>query len=77
MWWIHDRPEFVLSSSLKDPKNVGRMLYEAAFHFSNVYASDGRGQQAELLETIKQGWQDAQAIQMATHMTRDAPPKKG
>ena len=76
-WWIHDRTEYVLSARLKDQKNVGRMLYEAAFHFSNVYASNGLGTQEELLAQIKEGWDAAKEIPMATNMTTEAPAKKG
>ncbi|MBN8552684.1 MAG: DUF5076 domain-containing protein [Caulobacterales bacterium] len=76
-WWIHDRPEYVLSPMLKDPKNVGRMLYEAAFHFSNVYSSNGLGAQEDVLNQIKEGWDGAKEIPMATNMTTEAPAKKG
>ena len=77
IWWIHDRPEYVLGPFLKDPKNIGRVLYEAAFHFSQVYASRDLGQADELLEQIKEGWESAKTIPMATRMTTEAPPKKG
>ena len=76
IWWIHDRPEFVLSAAMKEPKNLGRVLYEAAFHFSQVYASRDLGKADELLEQIKEGWEHAKTIPMATNMTTKAPPKK-
>jgi hypothetical protein len=77
IWWIHDRPEYVLGPFLKDPKNIGRVLYEAAFHFSQVYASRDLGKADELLAEIVEGWEHAKTIPMATHMTTEAPPRKG
>ncbi len=76
VWWIHDHPEFVLGPFLKDPKNIGRMLGEAAFHFSQVYASRDLGKADELLEQIRQGFEESKSIPMATRMTTEAPPKK-
>lgn len=74
IWWIHDRPEFVLSAAMKEPKNLGRVLYEAAFHYSQVYASRGRGQADQILASILAGFEDAKAIPMATIMNKDGKP---
>ena len=74
IWWVHDRPEYILSAALKDPRNVGRVLYEAAFHFSQVYASHGQGPADETLKSILAGFEDAKGIKMATMMTRDGKP---
>lgn len=76
-WWIKDRPEFVLRPALRDARDVGRLLGEAAFHFSQVYASKGLGEAADLLEQIRAGFEDAKKIEMATVMTHSRAPKEG
>ena len=76
-FWVHDRPEFVLSAALKDPRNIGRMLGEAAVHDSQVDASKAHGEAEALLEQIRLGWDDAKGIPMKTVMAHGQAPKEG
>lgn len=76
VWWIGTRPEFVLRPALKDPRNIGRMLGEAAYHYAQVHAAHGDGDAADLLEQIRAGFDDSKSVQMTTVMAK-APAKEG
>ena len=75
VWWVGDHPEFVLKPAFRDPENIGRMLDEAAQHFSQVHASEGDGDAEEILKGIRAGWAKASENRVATQMSKETKPK--
>ena len=70
VWWVGDRPHFVMTPALNDPRDVGRMLGEAMMHFSQVYASKGLGEPKDLVGQMLAGFEDIGAMQINTVMTK-------
>ena len=59
VWWAVDRPQMILRPVLQDPKLVGSVLAEAAWHFSRAYAErEGKGQE-DVLDAIRKEWEGA------------------
>lgn len=75
VWWVGPRPEYVLRPALNDPKDIGRMLGEAAYHWAQVYASHGDGEPGILLDAIYEGIEESKKIRMTAVINRTSPGK--
>lgn len=54
MWWDGARPQMTVRAALTDPRHVGVMLAEAAWHNADKYAGQGRGERDAILADIRQ-----------------------
>jgi hypothetical protein len=63
VWWAGDRPAMIIKPAAKDPRLMGAILAELAWHFSRAYAAAGPGlDQERAFQDILKGWEDAHRL---------------
>ncbi|WOB77478.1 DUF5076 domain-containing protein [Brevundimonas nasdae] len=58
VWWSGDQPEMIIRPAAQDPKLMGMVLADLAWHFSNAYAAGPGLDQKDSLDRILEGWKD-------------------
>ena len=59
VWWSGDRPQMILRPVLNEPRLVGSVLAEAAWHFARAYAERAGKDPDEVLDIIRSEWEAA------------------
>lgn len=68
VWWCRDKAQSVIRTAAGDPKLIGGILAELAWHFSNAYAQNQGMNQANVFTVIREGWDEAHKL------AAEAPP---
>jgi hypothetical protein len=61
IWWGENTPYMNIRPALNEPRFVGTMLAECAWHFSQAYAQMRGLDQAEAFKSICDAWDEAHA----------------
>ena len=61
IWWQGNAPKMVIRPALREPRMVGAMLAELAFHFSRAFEDRAGYRQQDAMKQIMDGWTDAHA----------------
>jgi len=61
IWWGETTPYMNIRPALQDPRFIGTMLAECAWHFSRAYAQMRGLDQAEAFKSIRDAWDEAHA----------------
>ena len=61
VWWDGKQPRMMIRSTFDDPSNVGTLLAELAWHFSEAYAQRLGQDRDAILQDITRAWTAQQA----------------
>lgn len=61
IWWGGTTPHMNIRPALNDPRHMGTVLAECAWHFSNAYAQLAGLDQKEAFTAICDAWTEAHA----------------